>query len=339
MERDDLHREISRSQGRLNGRYYYDDMGRWVQQQAGLANQQNTVQIDRTFTYIYSEPGSYEPLAQCYKEDENAQHTVNYFHCDQIGIPREMTDSDGKLIWEGSYDAWGSLIRDSYRETASDSHQPFRLQNQYFDEETGLHYNFFRYYEPVLGRFITQDPIGLAGGDNLYRFEGTVQNQVDVLGLKEGSPANLARRQKIDQIARGYNNSKAWCFDCKKDNFGVGTNKCNKYVYDVTKEAGATGEITIKGTKRAPLAAEWADKNTKIKNWRVLKDGETPLPGDVAAYKLEGGGASFSWHTGLMISNGSEGLTNISAHGDAVYPTPNQFESNPSTVYRRYTGE
>ena len=149
-----------------------------------------------------------------------------------------------------------------------------------------------------------------------------VQNQVDVLGLKEGSPANLARRKKIDQIARGYNNNKAWCFDCKKDNFGVGTNKCNKYVYDVTKEAGATGEITIKGTKRAPLAAEWADKNTQIKNWRVLKDGETPLPGDVAAYKLEGGGARFSGHTGLMISNGSGGLTNISAHGDAVYPTP-----------------
>ncbi|OBY54826.1 bacteriophage T4 gp5 trimerisation domain-containing protein, partial [Aggregatibacter aphrophilus] len=358
MERDDLHREISRSQGRLNGRYYYDDMGRLVQQQAGLANQQNAVQIDRTygydelghlsqtrtyfphkpfdapqqtqyqydnlgriakadsqghsqhfyfdpasnlindptekvidnrvvnycgirftydslgnlvecqaangdyqrytydlknrlvqadirdrykaeswvydydplgrriaksklnkqgeqrlhtqfiwdgshlvqeirtgnhqqnaektdrtFTYIYSEPGSYEPLAQCYKDGDNAEHTINYFHCDQIGIPREMTDSDGKLIWKGRYDAWGSLIRDSYRETASGSHQPFRLQNQYFDEETGLHYNFFRYYEPVLGRFITQDPIGLAGGVNLYRFEGAVQNQTDPLGL------------------------------------------------------------------------------------------------------------------------------------------------------------
>ena len=183
MERDDLRREISRSQGRLNGRYCYDEMGRLVQQQTGLAHQQNAVQIDRTFTYIYSEPGSYEPLAQCYKDGDNAEHTINYFHCDQIGIPREMTDSDGKLIWKGRYDAWGSLIRDSYRETASDSHQPFRLQNQYFDEETGLHYNFFRYYEPVLGRFITQDPIKLAGGNNLYRFEGTVQNQTDPLGL------------------------------------------------------------------------------------------------------------------------------------------------------------
>ena len=48
------------------------------------------------------------------------------------------------------------------------SHQPFRLQNQYFDEETGLHYNLMRYYEPEAGQFVNQDPIGLSGGDNLY---------------------------------------------------------------------------------------------------------------------------------------------------------------------------
>ena len=48
------------------------------------------------------------------------------------------------------------------------AHQPFRLQNQYTDRETGLHYNFFRYYEPDAGRFVNQDPIGLSGGDNLY---------------------------------------------------------------------------------------------------------------------------------------------------------------------------
>ena len=65
----------------------------------------------------------------------------------------------------------------------ADTHQPFRLQNQYADEETGLHYNFFRYYDPYIGRFTQQAPIGLAGGNNLYRFEGTVQNQVDPLGL------------------------------------------------------------------------------------------------------------------------------------------------------------
>ena len=143
----------------------------------------NGAETDRTFTYIYTHPDSYEPLAQCYKEGDNAEHTINYFHCDQIGMPREMTDSQGKLLWKGRYDAWGQLIHDSNRHAQRTTHQPFRLQNQYFDQETGLHYNFLRYYEPAFGRFITQDPIGLMGGMNLYRFEGTVQNQIDPLGL------------------------------------------------------------------------------------------------------------------------------------------------------------
>lgn len=50
------------------------------------------------------------------------------------------------------------------------THQPFRLQNQYFDKETGLHYNLVRYYNPESGRFVNQNPIGLAGGENLYWF-------------------------------------------------------------------------------------------------------------------------------------------------------------------------
>ncbi|WP_373820166.1 RHS repeat domain-containing protein [Glaesserella sp.] len=106
-----------------------------------------------------------------------------YYHNDQIGVPRELTDEQGKLCWYGSYTGWGKL-NESYNLTDQKAiHQPFRLQNQYADEETGLHYNFFRYYEPNIGRFTQLDPIGLAGGENLYRFEGTVQNAVDPLGL------------------------------------------------------------------------------------------------------------------------------------------------------------
>lgn len=58
---------------------------------------------------------------------------------------------DGSLVWYENYDAWGNLIDEvNVDETI---HQPFRLQNQYFDEETGLHYNLFRYYDPKSGRF------------------------------------------------------------------------------------------------------------------------------------------------------------------------------------------
>ena len=55
-------------------------------------------------------------------------------------------------------------------------------ENQYADRDTGLHDNFFRYYEPDAGRFVNQDPIGLLGGENLYGFAPNTQNWIDILG-------------------------------------------------------------------------------------------------------------------------------------------------------------
>ena len=142
------------------------------------------VHPDGRYTYIYTDPDSYEPLAQVHnwtnEEGESRQQT-HYFHCDQIGIPREMTDKDGNLLWFGNYTGWGRLKKDErvYRNV----HQPFRLQNQYADLETGLHYNFFRYYEPDAGRFVNQDPIRLEGGSNLYRFAPNTVSWTDPFGL------------------------------------------------------------------------------------------------------------------------------------------------------------
>ena len=99
-------------------------------------------------------------------ESRQQTHFFHFFHCDQIGIPREMTDKDGNLLWFGNYTGWGHL-KEETRVTDS-TYQPFRLQNQYVDCETRLHYNFFRYYEHDAGRFVNQNPIGLSGGDNLY---------------------------------------------------------------------------------------------------------------------------------------------------------------------------
>ena len=137
------------------------------------------------YTYIYTDTDSYEPLAQIhnYTNEEGETHQdINYFHCDQIGIPREMTDEDGKLLWFGKYDVWGKLVKET--NITGSAHQPFRLQNQYFDRETGLHYNFFRYYDPDIGRFVNQDPIGLDGGENLYGFAPNAAVWSDPLGLE-----------------------------------------------------------------------------------------------------------------------------------------------------------
>ena len=118
------------------------------------------------YTYLYTDQDSYEPLAQVFHNNQDEGQYLAYLHNDQIGIPREMTDIHGNLLWYGEYTVWGRLKKDE--RVYKNAHQPFRLQNQYFDEETGLHYNFFRYYEPDTGRFINQDPIGLLGGEFVW---------------------------------------------------------------------------------------------------------------------------------------------------------------------------
>ena len=183
--------------------YTYDALGRRIgkgrlktsqEVSGGLENQISfvwdgshllqEVHPDGKYTYIYTDPDSYEPLAQVRDwttEDGESRQQIHYFHCDQIGIPREMTDKDGNLLWFGNYTGWGRLKEET--RVTDTAYQPFRLQNQYADRETGLHYNFFRYYEPECGRFINQDPIGLEGGDNLYWFAPNAKKWVDPLGL------------------------------------------------------------------------------------------------------------------------------------------------------------
>ena len=138
---------------------------------------------DGRYTYLYTDPDSYEPLAQVRNwtnEDGESKQEIHYFHCDQIGIPREMTDKNGNLVWFGNYTGWGRLKEET--KVTDSAYQPFRLQNQHADRETGLHYNFFRYYEPNVGRFVNQDPIGLLGGENLYTFAPNTGSWIDPSG-------------------------------------------------------------------------------------------------------------------------------------------------------------
>ncbi|MBZ2398963.1 RHS repeat-associated core domain-containing protein, partial [Erwinia amylovora] len=76
---------------------------------------------------------------------------------------------------------WGETEHES---SPRELRQNLRFQGQYFDAETGLHYNLYRYYDPVGGRFTQTDPIGLAGGVNTYAYVPDPLNWIDPLGLK-----------------------------------------------------------------------------------------------------------------------------------------------------------
>lgn len=90
---------------------------------------------------------------------------IYYYHNDHLGTPQKMTDGNGAVVWEANYLPFGRA--DVTIETVQNN---LRFPGQYYDQETGLHYNYHRYYDPRTGRYLKADPIGLAGGINLYAY-------------------------------------------------------------------------------------------------------------------------------------------------------------------------
>jgi RHS repeat-associated protein len=100
---------------------------------------------------------------------------------DHLGTPRELIGPDGAIAWRASYLAWGEVEREELLDPDADC--PFRFPGQWFDSETGLHYNWYRYYDPRVGAYLCQDPIRLAGGINPYLYTINPVNGIDPFGL------------------------------------------------------------------------------------------------------------------------------------------------------------
>ncbi len=137
---------------------------------------------NRYRTYIY-EPGTFRPLAMLDGEGPLKAQPF-YYQLDHLGTPQELTDYSGEITWSAKYRAYGNLATLDIAEIDN----PLRFQGQYFDAETGLHYNRHRYYNPGTGRFLTPDPIKLAGGLNNYQYVPNPTGWVDPLGLTSGCP-------------------------------------------------------------------------------------------------------------------------------------------------------
>nr|WP_306958621.1 RNase A-like domain-containing protein [Pseudomonas synxantha] len=128
-------------------------------------------------SYIY-EPNSFRPLALL--EGFGPQATTPYhYQLDHLGTPQELTTHEGEIVWSAHYRAYGQIARLDVGKIDN----PLRFQGQYFDQESGLHYNRHRYYNPDIGRYLTPDPVKLAGGINGYRYVPNPTGWVDPLGL------------------------------------------------------------------------------------------------------------------------------------------------------------
>ncbi|WP_437590628.1 DUF6531 domain-containing protein [Sorangium sp. So ce1000] len=133
----------------------------------------------RTFVHA---PGTFVPLLQ--QQDGRVLTYVN----DHLGTPKELLDPQGLVAWAAAHSAWGKIIEEQRDPISVLNHRttvesPFRLLGQYADDETGLCYTRFRFFDPEIGGWCSPDPLGIQGGGNLFSIGGSPTNVVDPLGL------------------------------------------------------------------------------------------------------------------------------------------------------------
>lgn len=173
MTYDPLGRRIEKTEHDYNGRPLGQTSFTWD----GLRLLQE-FKHSQTSLYLY-EGESYVPLARI--DGIGPLQKTRYYHNDLNGLPERLTEADGQITWRATYQVWGNTLEE-VREPHYIEEQNLRFQGQYLDRETGLHFNTFRFYDPDVGRFTTPDPVGLAGGFNLYQYSPNPSGWIDPLG-------------------------------------------------------------------------------------------------------------------------------------------------------------
>jgi RHS repeat-associated protein len=173
-------------------KYTYDPFGRRIKKSVSPAGGGQGVET----YYLYSDEGligeydsagteiktyGYKPNSRWSTDPVFMKQGANYYfyHNDHLGTPQKMTNLSGAIVWQATYDAFGKATVDA----ASSITSNLRFPGQYFDAETGLHYNWNRYYDPNTGRYVTEDPIGLIQMTNRYTYvENRPINYIDPEG-------------------------------------------------------------------------------------------------------------------------------------------------------------
>jgi RHS repeat-associated protein len=164
---DPFGRRISKDAGASKTYYLYNEAGL-------IAEADATGQVTRSYGYA---PGSTYTTNPLWMKTGAAYYT---YQNDHLGTPMKLLSQSGAVVWSATYDAFGKATVNPSSTVTNN----LRLPGQYYDAETGLNYNWMRYYDPKVGRYVTSDPIGLRGGINTYAYvRGNPLRYVDPLGL------------------------------------------------------------------------------------------------------------------------------------------------------------
>lgn len=134
----------------------YANGGYWPLSQFKMQGDEQTVQH---YIYLYD-----RPIALLQKNKQQSQYQVYYYQTNQINAPLKLTDKQKNTVWQAQQIGFKLNV------IQSDIEQPLRFPGQLEDKGTGFYYNYYRYYNPSTGRYITSDPIGLDGGVDRFGY-------------------------------------------------------------------------------------------------------------------------------------------------------------------------
>jgi RHS repeat-associated protein len=192
----------------------YDTLGRRIWANSGGSRTQFYWDADRLAAeigpdgalrvYVYTDPFAVVPFMFVDYGSVDAEPTSGrrrFLFTDQIGVPLLVEDDQGSTLWSARADPYGAL----QVEPGAAIDVRLRFPGHYYDAETGLHYNRFRYYDPLLGRYIQPDPGGIAGGLNLYAYADNPLTLVDLRGLacgprKTGNPREDGQEKELTRV-------------------------------------------------------------------------------------------------------------------------------------------
>lgn len=269
-------------------RYLYDPFGRRIAKQRLAADgasvtertdfawdgttlcEQSTSSVDLPASVIVTwDHDGTRPLAQTERsvtpDAPQGQVDARFYAIvtDLVGTPTELLGEDGDIAWRARSTLWGVTAWS----TQSTTYTPLRFPGQYYDPESGLHYNYFRHYDPETARYLSQDPLGLAPADNPRMYTANPNVWTDILGLAPGTCP--ATGQQIDP--KGYSS----LFEMQLDpaDFGRGRgvhfNRANTALDDAIKadpelgayldqfSPGIADRVSSTGGRRDPIGHTW----------------------------------------------------------------------------------